>query len=147
MYAARPFVFGHRLESQAGVVRSVPRNFLEGGQGHSLKAAGRRPVGCFVDEFSAETLPRKKRVDGHLLDMSELLDYVNQYVSHRLVTGIGGDPCPVVLLIGGQCFQAGWRIISDGFHPEGSECFAGGDFNVAHLREVFCNAVQHDDHL
>ena len=79
-----------------------------------------------------------KRVDGHLLDMGKRIDHVYQDVGHRLVTVIGGNPCPGILLIDGQGFQAGWRIISNGTHVEGTECFAGCDFDVAHSREVFC---------
>lgn len=78
-----------------------------------------------VDKFSAKTLPCMERVDGHLLDMGRLLDHVNQNVSHRIVIGVRGDPCPGVLLLGGQGFHVGWRIISDLSHIEGSECFAG----------------------
>jgi hypothetical protein len=90
------------------------------------------------DKFSAKSLPRIKRVNRHLLDMGKRLDHFNQNVSHRLVTGTGGNPCPGILLIDGQSLQAGWRIISDGSHTEGSECFAGCDFDVPQLREVFC---------
>ena len=58
------------------------------------------------------------------------IDLVNEYVAHRVVSGVHGDPTPCADRIGRQFGLRQWFILSDRRHPDRTEPFTCRLFNL-----------------
>ena len=96
--AVRPIGFQARSRKpRPTVVGGVSGDFFECREGQPVQSARCCPAGRFLDEGPANTAAGVSRVDGHLLDVREPIDDVEQNVSDRFVRGIGWPPrlCPL----------------------------------------------------
>nr|UZC47090.1 SspE [Streptomyces spiramyceticus] len=135
--SVRQFGIGECAEAYPGVVRGVPGNVGEGGEGERRQVLVDRVGRDVADQGASHAAPGGAGVDRDLLDVCGGVDDIGDQVGNGLVAGVRRHPGAARLEIALQHFDAGRGVVGDLCHAQRSEGLTCGTLDVLERGE-FC---------
>ncbi len=100
------------------IVGGIPRHRSKGRQRQRQQTSITRPRPDMIHQRSPGTATRMIRKDTDLLDMSAIVDHVNDHKSDRTIHDITRHKRPTELLVGLQYIERQRRVVRDIRHPD-----------------------------